>query len=210
MLTLEQLYALERNRLYLLSETDTPQGEYASPVFSAGNYPADVMLIGEAPGAEETKAACPFVGKAGKQLDSLLEQANIDRQQLFVTNVVKYRPVVRSVRTTKNRTPSQMELLDGLPLLKEEILQVQPHIIVTLGNTPLRAVLMLAERKYQTIGELHGTPIPIEIAGQAYTLFALYHPASCIYNRSLLPQLEADAYSLGEHLVKAVKNHEKL
>lgn len=209
MSALDAFYAAERARLLPLAQTDTPQGEYASPVFGVGNSNADVMLIGEAPGAEETKAGCPFVGKAGKQLDSLLQAASIDRNQLFVTNVVKYRPVVRSLRTTKNRTPSTKEILAGLPLLRNEISEVQPKVIVTLGNTPLSAILTLAGMQKQTIGGVHGSPLPVTIDGQTYTLFALYHPASGIYNRSLLPTMEADTNALGEHLVKAVKKLEK-
>jgi len=206
----EQIYTAERERLLALASADQPQGEYAHPVFGVGNPDAALMLIGEAPGAEETKESCPFVGKAGKQLDTLLRCASIDRAELFITNVVKYRPVVRNVRTTKNRTPSAKEIDAGLPLLKKEICIVRPKIIVTLGNTPLHAILKLSESKKQTIGAVHGKPLPIEIGGDSYTLFALYHPASCIYNRDLLPTLEQDARILGEHLVKAVKKHEIL
>jgi len=207
MLQLEPLYTAERERLRLLADADTPQGEYALPVFGVGETNADVLLIGEAPGAEETKAGCPFVGKAGKQLDELLQNASIDRNKLFVTNVVKYRPVVRSVRTTKNRTPSRKEIAAGLSLLEKEITIVSPRVIVTLGNAPLYAILTLADQPIQTIGEMHGKAFPICIKHKDYTLFALYHPASGIYNRSLLPIMAVDTVQLGEHLVKQAKNH---
>ena len=210
MQALEILYAAERERLKPFAENDTPQGEYASPVFGVGLETAEVMLIGEAPGAEETAAGRPFVGKAGKQLDALLAGAKIERDQLFVTNVVKYRPVVRSIHTTKNRTPSKKEIAAGLDLLRKELELISPKVIVTLGNTPLYAILTLAELPQQMIGSVHGVPMQISIQGTAYTLFALYHPASGIYNRSLLPIMEKDTCALGEHLVKAVKKLEKL
>lgn len=209
MCNLEVLYAAEREKLFLLAAADEPQGEYASPVFGVGNVAADVMLIGEAPGAEETKAGCPFVGKAGMQLDALLCAAGIDRSTLYVTNVVKYRPVVRGSRSTRNRTPSKKEILFGIDLLSKEIACVRPKVIVTLGNTPLSAIMTLACQPAQVIGSVHGKPISINIEGQCYTLFALYHPASGIYNRSLIPVMEQDYHVLGEHLVTVVKKDEK-
>ena len=201
---LESLYESERKRLYLLAQADDPQGEYLQPVFGSGNRNAGVVLIGEAPGAEETRRQTPFVGKAGKQLDALLETAGICRNEIYITNVVKYRPVVRGNGHTKNRTPSGKEIAAALPLLQEEISCLNCSTIVTLGNVPLGAILRLSDDApiKSTIGQLHGTVNRITIARQRITLFPLYHPASGIYNRALLPVMELDAAALGEHLVK--------
>ena len=194
---LEILYAVERKRLLAFAEADNPQGEYACPVFGAGNTEADVLLIGEAPGAEETKSGVPFVGKAGKQLTELLKTAGLDREAIYITNAVKYRPVKRKEKTVSNRTPSRAEIDGSLPLLREEILLILPHVIVTLGNTPLRAVLELSEMDMMPIGDCHGKVQRVTVGGKRFDLIPLYHPASAIYNRSLLPVMEADAGFMG-------------
>lgn len=202
---LERAIAKERARLLLLAPKDQPNGEYAAPVFGAGAVDSPVMLVGEAPGAEETKQAVPFVGKAGKQLDALLQMTGIPRVDLYVTNAVKYRPVVRGERSTRNRTPSRKEIEASLPLLQEEIRSIRPRVIVTLGNTPLLALLLLLGIEAQTVGAVHGKTLPVKWEGWAVTLFPLYHPASGIYNPALVPVMERDAEKLREHLVKAEK-----
>ena len=200
-MTLTERYEAERLRL-LRMEAEGPAGEYRSPVFGEGNpYPV-ALFVGEAPGAEETKQGRPFVGKAGRQLDALLGQAGIDRSAVYITNVVKYRPVVRSARSTRNRTPGPKEVAAALPLLGEELAAVLPQVVVTLGNVPLAAVLQLAGEPRQTIGAVHGRPLPLCLQGRALVLFPLYHPASGIYNRALVPVMERDVLALGEHLVK--------
>ncbi len=197
---LDALYLAERKRLAAWAERDDPQGEYASPVFGAGSPDSMTVLIGEAPGAEETRTGIPFVGKAGKQLDQLLASAGIDRNRVYVTNAVKYRPVVRSLKTTRNRTPSKKEVAESLPLLGRELSLIRPSVIVTLGSTPLGAVLDLASQRRVPIGEVHGKPQRICIYDFSVWLFPLYHPASCIYNRGLTEVLEADAAALGRFL----------
>lgn len=198
------LYEAERARLCALAKADDPQGEYLQPVFGKGTPEAEVLLIGEAPGAEETRQGTPFVGKAGKQLDALLQTADIARTGIYITNVVKYRPVVRGDRHSKNRTPSREEIKAALPLLRNEILCLSCNTIVTLGNVPLTAIYYLDDRmeKGKTIGEMHGSANSVMIAQREFTLFPLYHPASGIYNRALLPIMAQDAAMLGEHLVK--------
>ena len=203
---LHAIYERERARLSVLAASDAPQGEYASPVFGEGDPNAPVLLIGEAPGAEETKLSRPFVGKAGKQLDELIRLSSLGRDRLYITNVVKYRPVVRSARSIRNRTPDKAEIIASLPLLKMEIALLSPMVIVTLGNTPLKAIWLLTGQKPVVIGDVHGAPRHIAIEGRGHTLFAMYHPASGIYNRSLVPVMRQDAVSLGEHLVKWIES----
>lgn len=162
-------------------------------VFGAGPVPAQVMLIGEAPGAEEVAQGRPFCGQAGKNLTSFLASAGISRENLYITNVCKFRPVrIREGKrtTVSNRTPAASEVHKALPLLHAEIALVDPKIIVTLGNTPLAAV---SGAKDMRIGQVHGTCLYAEEGAAAgRCLFALYHPASIIYNSSLRPVYEED------------------
>lgn len=201
---LKQAYEHERVRLRSFLQADNPQGDYGHPVFGCGSLGADVLFIGEAPGREEAECGMPFVGRAGRQLDALFALAGLNRSQAYVTNVVKYRPVTRSERSVRNRTPGRNEIAQALKLLQTEIMTVHPRVIVTLGNTPLLAVLTLSQSELSaTIGVLHGKPMPIAPGGLVVDLFPLYHPASGIYNRMLLPIMEQDILTLGEHLVKA-------
>ena len=194
---LEEAYTQERTRLYSLAAKDEPQGEYFKPVFGEGRPGAQILLIGEAPGAEETKLSHPFVGKAGKQLDALFCRFGVMRADVFITNVVKYRPVVRSEKSTRNRTPLPAEVKAALPLLKTELLHLSPKLILTLGNTPLKAVFALAGEKPPVIGAAHGKEHSLVIDGVAFSLIPLYHPASGIYNRALVEVMEQDAAFVG-------------
>ena len=122
-------------------------------VFGEGPLRARVMLVGEAPGEREALEGRPFVGRAGKNLDAFLEGAHIRREELYVTNAVKFRPTRTSAAgRTVNRPPSQEEARLFMPWLAREIALVDPGCVVTLGNVALRAV---AEKRL-TIGEVHG------------------------------------------------------
>ena len=194
MLQLELLYAFERERLGRLAALDQPQGEYARPVFGQGTPNAKVLLIGEAPGSEETKLGRPFVGKAGRQLDELFCLFGITRENAYSTNVVKYRRVVRSPRSVRNRTPSPSEVESSLSLLQKEIELIRPDVLCTLGNTPLKAVYRLTGERPEVVGNVHGTRIPITTTGGvSFELIPLYHPASGIYNRALIGVMREDA-----------------
>lgn len=190
---LQALYAAETERLKKLPREGRADGEYLRPVFGYGNAFSPVVFIGEAPGANETEQGVPFVGKAGRQLDELLELAGIPREEIFITNVVKYRPVVRSERSVRNRTPSGAEIGASLPLLRAEMELIRPRLIITLGNTPLTAMRALAGEKPATVGELHGRFLPLRWDGMDTVLYPMYHPASGIYNRSLIEVMRRDA-----------------
>lgn len=201
MTELESLYETERIRLYNLNEDpDAPQADYLHPVFGVGRVDSDLMIIGEAPGKEEASSGVPFVGKAGKQLDSFLNESGIDRETVFVTNSVKFRPVHRKVSSVSNRTPSAKEIVDSLYTLEKEIELIDPFIIATFGNSPLFAIKKLAGESIPsgTIGELHGKEIHFELNGKERILFPMYHPASVIYNRDLKHVLYADSLILAK------------
>lgn len=184
------LYEHEVRRLKAIAD---PPGEYTRPVFGQGPCNADLMLVGEAPGAAETEQGCPFMGKAGEQLNEMLKAVSLTREEIFITNAVKYRPYcVHPQRgSLKNRPPKRAEVLASAPLLRAEISLVKPRVVATLGNTPLLSLLGRA-----AVGELHGKALPMEIETSGFLLFPLYHPASVIYNRSLRPVLEADMLAL--------------
>ena len=154
------------------------EGERKVLVFGEGRVGAPVMMVGEAPGEQESLLGRPFVGKAGRNLDAFLEEAGLDRGALYVTNTVKFRPTKRSnAGRTVNRPPTQEEIKLFLPWLLEEIELVGPRVVITLGNVPLKA---LAGRG-SAIGEAHGRLVE----WQGRLLFPMYHPASVIYNPSL-------------------------
>lgn len=154
-------------------------------VFGEGGERARVMMIGEAPGEQESLQGRPFVGKAGKNLDAFLLEAGMDRGELYVTNTVKFRPTKRSAAgRVVNRPPTQEEVRLSLPWLRREIELVDPVCVITLGNVPLRA---LTDRR-SVIGDLHGRFLPWE----GRLLYPMYHPASVIYNPSLKAVYQQD------------------
>ena len=166
-------------------------GEDKILVFGDGNSDRpDIMLIGEAPGEQETLQRRPFVGKAGKNLDEFLELMGIDRKSLYVSNVVKIRPTsLGKTGRVRNRAPSKEEISLFLPFLMKEIELVAPKALVTLGNVSLKA-LMGAKA---TVGELHGR---WHTAANGLPLYALYHPAAIIYRRELKEVYVRDVLSL--------------
>ncbi len=182
------LYEAERARILGLGG----EGDYQNPVFGEGPLGARLMLVGEAPGAEEAKRSHPFVGTAGETLSRLLESVQLSRDEVFITNAVKFRPITRKVKTVSNRPPKPDEVLASLPLLKNELLIVRPKVVATLGNTPLKALLRIVGQKNAVIGGVHGQSIEAEAEGFSFVLFPLYHPASVIYNRALTQTLAED------------------
>ena len=168
-----------------------------APRFVPGEGPqrARLMLIGEAPGEQEAQEGRPFVGRAGKNLDRFLALAGLRREEIYITNAVKFRPTRMGKREKPvNRTPTDAEVAQFRPLLLREIRLIQPELIVTLGNVPLRAVT----GRSLTIGEVHGQVIDAGETG--LPLFALYHPASLIYNRALSDVYEQDVRALAQRL----------
>ena len=164
-------------------------------VFGEGPQQPRLMLIGEAPGEQETLQGRPFVGKAGQNLDHFLVLAGLRREEIYITNAVKLRPT-KTGKTGRlsNRPPTKDEIALFRPWLLREIAEVAPQMIATLGNVPLRAVT----GRSLTIGEVHGQVIDAGETG--LPLFALYHPASLIYNRALSDVYEQDVRALAQRL----------
>ena len=176
-------------------------GKEKVAVFGEGNPCARVMLVGEAPGQQETLAQRPFVGKAGKNLDEFLALAGMVREEMYITNVVKFRPVKVHPRTgsLSNRPPDAEEIALCQSFLFREMEIIRPKVIVTLGNTALRAVM---DDKKTVIGAVHGDWHPASLPVWEGEVYPLYHPASIIYNRSLAPVYREDVERLGAELRK--------
>ncbi len=149
-------------------------------VFGEGNLEAKIVLIGEAPGSKEIALGRPFVGQAGKNLDEFLEIVNLDRDDIYITNVVKIRPYRINKKTNRkvNRPPTKSEIEKYSKYLFKELDIIKPKVVVTLGNVPLQTML---RDKNIKISEFHGKPHGTE----KINIFPLYHPAAVIYNRSL-------------------------
>ena len=153
-------------------------------VLGDGNPDADIVLIGEAPGKSEDEQGIPFVGAAGKFLDKMLEQVGLDRSDVYITNIVKYRP-------PDNRDPSTAEKAAFLPYLLREIEIIKPKVVVTLGRHSMEYFLPGAQ-----IGEVHGRLCQVAVDGQNFTIAPLYHPAAALYNGSLRQILIDDFISV--------------
>jgi uracil-DNA glycosylase len=145
-----------------------------------GNPDADVMLVGEAPGASEDKQGRPFVGRAGRLLDELLGEAGLEREQVYITNVVKARP-------PGNRDPRADEVAHCMPWLETQLALIQPRLVVPLGRHALAHFTDSAK-----ISEVHGTLV-IE---RERALFPMYHPAAALHNQKLRKTLQEDARKL--------------
>lgn len=170
-------------------------GEQKNLVFGDGDEHAAIVMIGEAPGAQEALQGKPFVGKAGKNLDEFLSLSKLDRRALYITNTVKFRPTrISDAGRIVNRPPTQEEIKLSLPWLLREVGLINPQVIVTLGNVPLKALL----GKEKSIGACHGQ----WIEWKKYKVYPLYHPASVIYNPALKEIYQQDVIRLGKEVRK--------
>lgn len=154
--------------------------ERTQVVVGTGPSHARIMFLGEAPGAEEDRQGRPFVGRSGKMVDRLLEANGLDREEIFITNVVACRP-------PGNRTPKVREIRAHAPWLEEQVRLVAPSLIVTLGRVALNYFLPAAK-----ITAVRGTPHTIERNGRSIVLLPLFHPSAVLRRRELLPTMEAD------------------
>jgi uracil-DNA glycosylase len=139
-------------------------------VFGEGTLSSKLAVVGEAPGKQEVEQGRPFVGRAGKLLDDLLEEAGIDRAEAYVTNVVKVRPTTERGSQKSNRSPRAGGISEGIEILKEELDLIKPDALVLLGSTPAKALI----KKSFTLKSGRGTPFDSEVGLPA---LVTYHPA---------------------------------
>jgi DNA polymerase len=170
-------------------------------VFGKGSPDAPIMFIGEAPGDKEDKLGVPFVGQAGKRLDKYLQAIGLTLDDVYIANILKYRP-------PKNRDPKPDEILAHTPYLIEQIKVIKPKIIATLGNFSTKFVLskfkVKGMKKIPGVSELHGQITPIKIGRNEFIVVPLYHPAATMYRPKLRLVLEEDFWKMGKFLSKEI------
>jgi uracil-DNA glycosylase family 4 len=150
-------------------------------VFGAGNADADLMFIGEAPGAEEDRQGVPFVGRAGQLLNQLLEEIGMKREDAFIANILKSRP-------PGNRDPAPEEIEACWPFLERQIQLIEPRVIATLGNFATKKIT-----SNQTgITRVHGVPQVHAVGGRTVFVFPVLHPAAALRTPSLVETLRED------------------
>lgn len=145
-------------------------------VFGDGNPDADIVFIGEAPGKNEDEQGLPFVGAAGKFLEEMLNSINMKRSDVYITNIVKYRP-------PDNRDPQPDEKIAFLPFLRSQLEVIKPKLVVTLGRHSMDSLLPGLQ-----ISKCHGQPKRYK--GQVY--LPLFHPAAALYNGGMRQTLIDD------------------
>jgi len=158
-----------------------------------GNPGATIILIGEAPGYWEDVRGKPFVGDAGKFLDSLLSEMRFSRDNVFICNVLKCRP-------PKNREPMPIEIQTCTPYLDRQIRLIQPKFIVTLGNYSTAYILSKAELPFHSITQTRGKFYDTSILDSTVTIFATFHPAAALYSAKYKERITGDFKLLGQEL----------
>ena len=157
-----------------------------------GAEDADIMFIGEAPGWHEDQQGRPFVGPAGQFLDTLLATINLNRQQVYIANVIKCRP-------TNNRDPLPTEMQNCRPWLDSQIEIIKPRIIVTLGRYSMAMYF-----PGKSISKIHGTAQKRD----DIIYYAMYHPAAALHQQSLRQAIEADMLKIPKILAEATNVRE--
>lgn len=187
---MEKAKKLEELKAKILADKVTPElaDQATQLVFGDGNPDAEVVFIGEAPGKNEDLKGLPFVGAAGKFLDEMLESANLQRKDVYITNIVKYRP-------PNNRDPEPEEKTVFWPYLLKQISIIKPKIIATLGRHSGQVFLPNLR-----ISVDHGQPKRIHVTmngkDESIIILPLYHPAAALYNGGLRQTLLEDFQSV--------------
>lgn len=160
-------------------------------VMGEGNPSADIVFIGEAPGKKEDELGRPFVGASGRFLDEMLASAAMDRTDVYITNIVKYRP-------PNNRDPSPAEKAEFWPYLVRQLEIIQPKVIITLGRHSGMALLPKL-----VISSDHGKPQRVRLGNSQFMVIPLYHPAAALYNGGLRQTLIDDFLRVPNYIRQA-------
>src|ERR1700759_2543165 len=158
-------------------------------VFGSGNADADLMFVGEAPGANEDKQGLPFVGQAGRLLEQLLNEIGLTRADVFIANVLKCRP-------PGNRDPLPQEIENCQEYLYRQLELIEPRVVCTLGNFSTK----LLREDPLGITRLHGRAEIRRIGPRTVRLYPLFHPAAALYTPSMLATLREDFAGIPELL----------
>ena len=159
-------------------------------VMGDGDINAEIVFIGEAPGKNEDEQGLPFVGAAGKFLNEMLAEAGMQRSDVYITNIVKYRP-------PNNRDPEPDEKKAFWPYLLKQLQIIQPKVVITLGRHSMEYFL-----PGMRISAIHGQPKRIQFGDEKLVIIPLFHPAAALYNGSLRQTLIDDFLMVPEILKK--------
>lgn len=197
-ITNKKLLLLEQIKADILKNNVCPNlaREAKNLVMGDGNIDADIVLIGEAPGKNEDEQGLPFVGAAGKFLNEMLESANMARSDVYITNIVKYRP-------PNNRDPLPDEKKAFWPYLVRQLDVIEPKIVVTLGRHSME--YFLPEQK---ISSIHGQPKRINFGDKKLVIVPLYHPAAALYNGGMRTTLNEDFMKLPK-IIEILQNEKE-
>jgi len=157
------------------------------PVIGQGNHQAEIVFIGEAPGASEDKTGRPFCGQAGRILDELLNSAGLKREEVYICNILKCRP-------PQNRNPQKEEIEACTSYLERQIAIIKPKIIGSLGNYSTSYLLEKfgLKNKIQGISKIHGQVFETKADFGPMKIIPLYHPAVVVYNQNMEKVLKND------------------
>ena len=169
---------------------DLPLKENAKNlVFGKGNANAKILFVGEAPGRNEDEQGMPFVGAAGKNLDKLLNEVGLSLKDVYIANILKYRPL-------ENRAPSVEEIKSHTPWLLKQIQVIKPRVVCSLGNYASKFFLANGDvdkmDEMPGITSIHGQVKEMDFLGMKIKLIPLFHPAAIIYNRKLIVEWDKD------------------
>jgi uracil-DNA glycosylase family 4 len=167
-------------------------------VFGSGNANADLMFVGEAPGAEEDRQGLPFVGRAGQLLNQLLAEIGMRREDVFIANTLKSRP-------PGNRDPQPDEIDACWPYLERQIQLIEPRVIATLGNFATKKLT----GSPTGITRCCGTPQLHELAGRTLFIYPLFHPAAALRTPSVLERLRDDFSRIPALLTEALPDEQE-
>ncbi len=156
-----------------------------NPVFGEGFLNASIMFIGEAPGRNEDESGRPFVGRAGKLFDEMLDSIGLKRNNVYISNLIKCRP-------PKNRNPSKIEITMCSEYIDKQIEIIRPVVIAPLGRIAISYIFKKFELPFEKINRIHGKIYLIDNFLNKLKIIPIYHPAAVIYNKKLKNILLAD------------------
>lgn len=186
---------LDHVRADILEKNICPElaAQATNLVMGDGNINAEIVFIGEAPGKNEDEQGLPFVGAAGKFLNEMLAEAGMQRSDVYITNIVKYRP-------PNNRDPLPEEKKAFWPYLLKQLQIIQPKVVITLGRHSME--YFLPDMK---ISQIHGEAKRIQFGDNKLVVVPLYHPAAALYNGSLRQTLIDDFVNVPK-IIELMKN----
>jgi len=162
-------------------------------VFGEGFFNARIMFIGEAPGKNEDERGRPFVGRAGKKFDEMLECIGLRRNDVYISNILKCRP-------PKNRNPLKIEIKNCSEYIEKQIEIIKPDIIAPMGNYAITYIFNKFKLKLEKISKIHGRIYSVNSSSKKLKIIPIYHPAAAIYRKNIKNILLKDFQNIKKNL----------